>query len=448
MHLRPFIPWIALLALILAWPSAASDNYLGGLVSYADPDAARDADHGVGGHLLYGRPFGDKLALELGVFGADIKRESNEDLDDFYYAIGPDLVFAPRAGSFSTNIVAPFLLGGAGLFLDDVMRERDEAPYVNLGVGVLLPITRSHRWRLRLEGRYLHVFGDDAVAAGTPGVTEDDFGEVQVSLGLQLALGDIVATSVSDLDGDGVRDERDQCPNTPTGVPVDVNGCALDSDGDTVPDHRDSCPGTPAGVPVDQRGCARDDDKDGVSNLVDACPGTPPNTEVDAQGCSERTSCDDCDSCQGDCDNDSVVNAIDQCPGTLPGLTVDAVGCVREPQTLVLDGVEFEFDKARLTPDSRTTLDQVAATLIGQPDLRVVIAGHTDSLGSDTYNLNLSRLRAASVRRYLVGNGVPAEQLISRGFGESRPIDTNATEAGRQNNRRVEFQVLNAGATP
>lgn len=445
MHLRLFIALIALAVLGVSGSVAAGDNYLGGLATYAEPDEARDADFGAGGHVLFGWPLREHLALELGIFGADIKRESNSDLDDFYYAIGPDVLFAPRKNSFSSNIVAPYLLGGIGVFLDDVMRQRDEAPYANVGVGVLLPLGRSHRLRLRLEGRYLRVFGDDAVAAGTAGVTEDDFDELQASLGLQLAVGDVVGASVSDLDGDGVRDERDKCPNTPQGVPVDVNGCALDSDGDSVADFKDKCPGTPAGSPVDADGCARDDDGDGVANLVDACPGTPPNTEVDAIGCSEQFTCDDCDSCQGDCDKDGVVNAIDQCPGTLPGLRVDDVGCVREAQTVVLEGVEFEFDKSRLTPSSQTILDQVAATLIGQPDMRVLIAGHTDSLGSDAYNLNLSRLRAASVRRYLIGNEVPAEQLRSQGFGESRPIDTNATEAGRQNNRRVEFQVLNPG---
>ncbi|MBR9814007.1 OmpA family protein [bacterium] len=443
MRLRLFVALISLAAATLPGTAIPSDNYLGGLATYADPDDARDADFGAGGHVLFGWPLGERLSLEMGVFGADIKRESNSDLDDFYYAIGPDVLFAPRKNSFSSNIVAPYLLGGVGIFLDDVMRERDEAPYANVGLGVLLPLGRSHRLRLRIEGRYLRVFGDDAVAATTPGVTEDDFDELQGSIGLQLAVGDVVAAGVSDLDGDGVRDERDKCPNTPEGVPVDVNGCALDSDGDSVADYKDKCPGTPAGAPVDEDGCARDDDGDGVSNLIDACPGTPPGTEVDARGCSEQFTCDDCDSCQGDCDKDGVVNAIDQCPGTLPGLTVDEVGCVREAQTLVLEGVEFEFDKARLTPNSQTTLDQVAATMIGQPDMRVLIAGHTDSLGSDAYNLNLSRLRAASVRRYLIGKGVPAEQLRSRGFGETKPIDTNATEAGRQNNRRVEFQVLN-----
>ena len=84
-------------------------------------------------------------------------------------------------------------------------------------------------------------------------------------------------------------------------------------------------------------------------------------------------------------------------------------------------------------------------TLRGQPGMQILIAGHTDSMGSDAYNLALSRGRAASVERYLIEQGIAPQRLRSQGFGESRPIASNDTEEGRRQNRRVEFQVLRLG---
>ncbi len=87
-------------------------------------------------------------------------------------------------------------------------------------------------------------------------------------------------------------------------------------------------------------------------------------------------------------------------------------------------------------------LNQVAAVLGARPDIRhVSVEGHTDSRASDAYNMDLSTRRAAAVREYLVQAGIAPERLTSQGFGESRPIDTNATSAGRAANRRVEFVI-------
>lgn len=105
----------------------------------------------------------------------------------------------------------------------------------------------------------------------------------------------------------------------------------------------------------------------------------------------------------------------------------------------VIKGVNFEFDSAKLTPQANAILDEAAAGVKGQPSVHYEVAGHTDSVGSDKYNQGLSNRRAMSVKDALVKRGVPAQQLTTRGYGESNPIASNATAAGRAENRRVEI---------
>lgn len=263
-----------------------------------------------------------------------------------------------------------------------------------------------------------------------------------------------------DTDADGVGDFLDRCPNTPDGVPVDANGCPLDSDRDGVIDPVDRCPDTPEGVPVDADGCPLDSDQDGVINSKDLCPNTPFGAEVDVNGCPYDTDQDgvpdyrdDCPNtpygvpvndrgCSRDNDGDGVNNEIDQCPNTFPGLEVDQVGCPIRNQVITLHNVHFEFDRADLLPDSRQLLRKVAKSLNDQPLLRLEVAGHTDSKGSDSYNLKLSERRAAAVRAFLVQEGVAAANVTSQGYGETKPIAENTTDEGRAQNRRVEIHLL------
>jgi outer membrane protein OmpA-like peptidoglycan-associated protein len=192
----------------------------------------------------------------------------------------------------------------------------------------------------------------------------------------------------------------------------------IDSDGDGVPDNRDNCPDTPRGCRVDEHGCPIDSDHDGV--------------------------------CDG----------LDQCPNTRPGATVDRVGCeiVAEPPEikekeqelldtgkLVISDINFDFDKSTIRPSSFHTLDIVGKVLTKWPGLRIEIGGHTDSRGSDKYNMALSHRRSESVRAYLLAHfpEFTPGQLTARGFGESAPLVANDSEAHMQMNRRVEFTVLN-----
>ena len=229
----------------------------------------------------------------------------------------------------------------------------------------------------------------------------------------------------ADSDGDGRLDGLDRCPNTPAGVLTDSTGCPIDADRDGVYDGVDQCPDSPVGSGVDLRGCPLDTDRDGVNDAADRCPRTPPSALVDASGCPVTR----------DTDGDRVNDAYDRCPGTAGGTVVDALGChVLFPgarDTLVLEGVRFESGSSRLVTTSFAILDQVAASLLAHPELRIEIAGYSDNTGSVTTNTQLSAARARAVLAYLSEHGVAAERM--------RAVASNATPEGRERNRRVEL---------
>ncbi|MES9856455.1 MAG: OmpA family protein [Sedimenticola sp.] len=208
-------------------------------------------------------------------------------------------------------------------------------------------------------------------------VVKSGYGECwQATGGAQLRLpecGDVI-----DSDGDGVYDNKDQCPGTPKGVAVDAVGCPLDSDGDGVLDYKDKCPGTRSGAKVDANGC----------EIVAAKPAPVANV---------------------------VLN----------------------------DVLLFDFDSAVLKEGGTGAVDRAYAKFEGNSNVaRVIVTGHTDSMGSDEYNQVLSEERAKAVLTYLVNKGAPGDMLEARGMGESQPAMSNDTEQMRQFNRRVEFKAV------
>lgn len=235
-----------------------------------------------------------------------------------------------------------------------------------------------------------------------------------------------------DADGDGVVDSKDQCPNTPKGVAVDAKGCPIDSDGDGVADYLDKCPNTPAGTAVDSTGCPLDSDGDGVADYQDKCPNTPSGVAVDATGCPLDT------------DGDGVADYLDKCPDTPAGTKVDTNGC---PAILItLTGVNFAFNSSKIDVKSEHILDEAVAALNQAISVDIRIEGHTDSVGSEAYNLKLSQKRADAVKAYLVAHGIAASRLTTLGMGEAQPVASNNTAEGRYQNRRVEFHVIGAGS--
>jgi outer membrane protein OmpA-like peptidoglycan-associated protein len=272
-----------------------------------------------------------------------------------------------------------------------------------------------------------------------------------------------------DTDGDGVPDYLDKCPNTSEGVQVDENGCPLDSDGDGVPDYLDKCPDTPAEAKgtVDENGCPKDSDGDGVPDYLDKCPNTPDEAKatIDEHGCPKDSDGDgvpdyldkcpntpdeargtvDENGCPKDTDGDGIPDYQDNCP-TVKGVKSNK-GCpevkaaVKQLFKKALNGIQFETGKAKIKTASNALLNQIVKVMQDNPDYYLTISGHTDNVGKPEANQKLSEERAAAVRTYLVDHGIDASRITSFGFGDTQPIDTNKTAAGRAKNRRVDFEV-------
>ena len=112
------------------------------------------------------------------------------------------------------------------------------------------------------------------------------------------------------------------------------------------------------------------------------------------------------------------------------------------PPMIVLKGTNFAFDSAKLTAEGKAKLAETVSSLKANPNLRVAVQGHTDSIGSEAYNLLLSKRRAESVKSELVTQGIAPDRIETSGFGKASPVADNATEAGRAENRRVEVHKL------
>ncbi len=233
-----------------------------------------------------------------------------------------------------------------------------------------------------------------------------------------------------DLDGDGIVNAEDGCPNE--FGPKENKGCPWgDKDGDGLTDNVDNCPDV-AG-PRENVGCPWGDrDKDTVLDNVDNCP--------DEAGAVENKGCP-----WGDFDGDGVKDNVDECPRT-PG-PADNNGCPklqREQAEIVeraFDNLQFETGKAVIKQSSYATLTDLAKLLIDNPTYTLIIAGHTDNVGADDMNMKLSKERAEAVVKAMTDRGVKPEQFIVEYYGETKPIATNATAAGRTTNRRVEMTI-------
>lgn len=152
-----------------------------------------------------------------------------------------------------------------------------------------------------------------------------------------------------------------------------------------------------------------------------------------------------------DTDGDGVFDYMDKCPTVyaktpdgcpLPAAAAPAPAptpAAPPPVIPALKGANFDFDRAVVRPADFSNLDQDVTTLKQWGNVKVEVAGHTDSIGTEEYNMGLSLRRAEAVRSYLIDRGIAADRLTVKGYGESQPIADNATAAGRFKNRRVEL---------
>jgi|GEM_PF-366839 len=261
-----------------------------------------------------------------------------------------------------------------------------------------------------------------------------------------------------DTDGDGLYDPDDQCPNQPEDKDgfQDADGCPdPDNDQDGILDGDDKCvnePETKNGF-QDEDGCPDeappvDTDGDGLFDPDDKCPNQP----EDKDGFQDEDGCPDPDN-----DKDGIPDVADKCPlepEVINGVT-DEDGCpdkgkvkvqVDGERILILEKVYFATGKDIILPRSFPLLKQVAAVLRANPQVELLrVEGHTDDQGNDASNLDLSKRRAANVRAFLVKEGIDAGRLESQGYGETKPVDSNKTAKGRENNRRVEFNIVRIG---
>ncbi|WP_027127627.1 OmpA family protein [Gelidibacter mesophilus] len=358
----------------------------------------------------------------------EIDKIGDSSADDLsYYALDGTVKysFGPLMNS---KVFEPYLgVGGGYTWVDDI-----GAGTINGTLGFNLWF--SDNIGMTFQSSYKHAF-EDYLAT-----------HFQHTVGLALKFGG------KDTDGDGIYDKDDACPDVP-GLP-EFNGCP-DSDGDGIEDSKDDCPNE-AGL-AEFNGCP-DTDGDGVPDNKDDCPTVAGlkalNGCPDADGDGVADHLDECPNEAGpaankgcpwpDTDGDGVLDKDDKCPNEAG--TVANNGCPEiKPTPAVMKTLNdyartilFDTGKSSIKGQSKVVMENITAILKEYPKANFSIDGYTDTVGNERSNQLLSERRANSVMDYLVSNGIAAERLSARGFGEANPIDSNKTASGRANNRRVE----------
>ncbi len=394
--------------------------YISPSVNYIIADDDRTADNNVGLQFGIGKEVSEGWNIELNLLSDRLDFETGSGKFK-QYGLGLGALYFPDRSSR----IAPYGLLGLGALRTKVPGNRSTDPIAEVGVGLMSRFVDSDLM-LRFEARYRYNYDDSSIPS------EDGFGDWIVGLGLTIPFGgSSTPVAPSDDDKDGIGNDVDRCANTAPGATVDSFGCELDSDNDGVKNSADRCPDTAQNSTVDARGCKQDtdSDNDGIKNSADNCSDTAQGTIVDAQGC------------ELDNDNDGIKNSADNCPDTAQGAKIDNQGCELK-EIIALKGVTFANNSAVLTGNSEDVLNDAAATLRRNADLKVEVAGYTDNRGSVTYNVHLSQKRAETVRGYLIAQGISADMLSAKGYGPENPLADNATADGRAANRRVELRIL------
>src|SRR5665648_809581 len=290
----------------------------------------------------------------------------------------------------------PYLYAGPGFLANN----KESGLNFDIGLGGKYYI--SPRTAFYMEAGYIHGI-ETTTTAGLP----ERESYWKTTIGIELAFG-----KTKDTDMDGVSDNKDKCPNTPTGVAVDEEGCPVD-DGDGITNSADICPNTPKGYKVDASGCPFDTDKDGVIDEDDACPtfAGPENNK----GC--------------------------------PIETIEKIQKKAADQVIIqkisIDPVHFVSNKIYLTDFSKERMGKLILLLLQNTDYYVNIFGYTDNVGSSEYNLKLAQDRINTVVNYLISKGISKDRTLNqKAFGEMDPLESNNTPEGRLHNRRVIFEIV------
>ncbi|MEY2868074.1 MAG: hypothetical protein RIR01_492 [Bacteroidota bacterium] len=353
--------------------------------------------------------------------------------DLMYYGIDGKVKYS-FAKLIKSKVIDPSLhLGGGYTFLGD-----SSFGTVNGGAGLTFWFTENVG--LELASTYKKAF---------------DNGDPLVRSHVQHTAGIVFKFGGKDTDGDGIYDKEDACPEV-AGL-KQFNGCP-DTDGDGIIDSEDACPEV-AGIAA-LKGCP-DADGDGITDAEDACPnvaglaslkGCP---DADKDGVADKD--DKCPNVAGpkenagcpwpDTDKDGVADKDDACPEVAgpasnkgcPEVTQEAMDQLKSQARFIY----FNSGKSTFkSADVPKRLDAMAELLKNYPNSEFLIEGHTDSDGSDAFNQKLSEDRAAAVKNALLDRGLSSSKIKSVGYGESMPVATNKTAAGKALNRRTEVKLV------
>ena len=359
------------------------------------------------------------------------------------YKLGPErLVGSPTTPYFVGN---EFTYGGGVLIMlgDDQFMISGEV-FGRTAANSTVDFWTKNQTPVEVLGgfKWLPDFGFTLGVGGSAGVTAG-YGAPDWRVFAMLGYTMPADKKAPDADGDGIPDELDKCPTEAEDFDdfQDEDGCPdLDNDGDGILDADDKCPNDPEDMDgfEDEDGCPDpDNDGDGILDVDDQCPN-------DA-GSPENNGCPDPDR-----DGDGVPDRIDNCPDE-PG-TVENQGCqdtqlvvIGDGQLEILERVYFKTGSAKLQKRSWALLDNVAAVLNAHPEIKKIrVEGHSDKTGSLKFNMTLSKKRANTVVRYLVGRGkVSRSRLVAKGFGPKQPLVPDAkTKEEQAMNRRVEFHIV------
>lgn len=455
LHWLSFMLPLFLITAIPAYAQSAGNNYINLAIGNQDFDNDRQLKSKDLISLGYEHRYNQNWAAEFFLMDSSPRAKGGGgSLDLTQYGIDALYYFDTREDSSIQTY------GTLGLGLSDFDGDNGSNEETQARAGLGLRYLLDDHWSIRGDTRLLYSEESHTI-------------DNTLTIGLSYAFSPQrmepkpVVVVEQDSDGDGVVDNADQCPDSPSGVAVDSRGCVLDSDGDGVADYKDNCPGTGAGIAVDSAGCPLDRDKDGVPDHEDQCPDSPEGVAVNDSGCTPDDDNDgvanagdqcpnteagasvDMKGCMFDSDGDGVGNHRDRCPETPAGRQVDAEGCkfvLTRTEELVIN-INFASNSSNVTEDQFSEIEKVAEFLTKFGDASTVIEGHTDDRGAADYNQKLSQSRANAVRNVLIERyGIAASRVAAEGFGESRPIETNDTAAGRLANRRV-VAVMQAQVT-
>jgi OOP family OmpA-OmpF porin len=375
---------------------------------------------------------------EKGIYGFRVGMPAPENqygLDTFEFAYdrqtGVDYTSLPQStktNRFSGNFLkhynyttayTPYGLLGAGYeAFSNEQKDADDALFLNVGVGLKYKI--NEQFSLMTDIRHLVRLKEfDSHTIFNVGLVIP-FGKVEKQAPVVVEEKKVAPVVVvpKDSDNDGVIDAQDKCPDSKAGAKVDVNGCEIvvappapvvvapkDSDNDGVIDEKDKCPDSKVGAKVDVNGC----------EIVVAPPAPVVVVPKDS-------------------DKDGILDENDKCPNTPAGFKVDASGC----EVSYKLKINFDTNKADIKAEYNDEIAKFVLFMNTFPVYKAEIDGHTDNVGDAAANKKLSAERAESVKARFVKEGVAADRMTTQGYGEEKPVASNDTAEGRDENRRIE----------